>query len=216
MARTHILTSSRPGTLVNPTPSIRKGTKRTGKKWWNVHLNIIHATLSLWLEKKVGKAKKKNTPVRESCSAYLETHFHLKSMCLFYIKWHVWQTLEGNTFWALTVLTVDEVILKRPQRHLASGTLVSILVGTREKNNTSKWQSELGSCLDNVWGDLFTTWLSSWACMKTISSVRIVQFSITHRQVFHRNNNRAQNKECLHPNLTVGRGHCPLKARACF
>lgn len=198
MARTHILTSSRPGTLVSPTSSIGMRNEKNGEEVMSCTLECNPCN-SLTVTGEEGWKSKKNTPVRESCSAYLETHFHFNSMCLFYIKWHVWQTLEGNTFWALSVLTIDEVILKGPQRHLASVTLVFILVGTREKS-TSKWQSELGSCLNDVRGDLFTTWPSYWACMKMISPERIEQLIITHRQAFHRNNSRAQNKECLHPN----------------
>lgn len=95
MARTHILTSFRLGAFVSPTPSIEMGNKKNGEE-------VMYCTLeynpcnALTVTGEEGWKSKKNTPVRESCSAYLETHFHFNSMCLFYIKLHVWQTLEGN------------------------------------------------------------------------------------------------------------------------
>lgn len=106
MARTHIPTSSRPGTLVSPTSSIGMGNEKNGEKVMSCTLEC-NLCNSLTVTGEEGWKSKKNTPVKESCSAYLETHFHFNSMCLFYIKWHVWQTLEGNTFWALSVLTID-------------------------------------------------------------------------------------------------------------
>lgn len=106
MARTHIPTSSRPGTLVSPTSSIGMGNEKNGEEVMSCTLEC-NLCNSLTVTGEEGWKSKKNTPVKESCSAYLETHFHFNSMCLFYIKWHVWQTLEGNTFWTLSVLTID-------------------------------------------------------------------------------------------------------------
>jgi hypothetical protein len=139
----------------------------------------------------------KNASVRASCSVYLGINFHFNSMCLFHIKRHVWQSLEGNTFWCFKCLNNSWSHLKGTTKPLSIWYSVTILVGTVEKS-PSKWQSKLGSCLAVVQGDLFTIWPSKWACMKTTSQARVVQvyyLSLLHWQVSHRNHSRAQNKE---------------------